>query len=137
LTVAAAVWAPTRTVRRIAGGFLAAFLLLIAGNLSDRLIDVVYAKGIFRNPALVEFARWNALSRVEVDLWGQSKAVVIDADASTYIMNVEPEHVWGTPWEGILMSRPPALANVLRPHGEFAKAGGLDMRMPSHGVPQT
>src|SRR5271166_5456876 len=130
LTVAAAVWAPTQTGRRVAVGFLAAFLLLIAGNLSDRLIDVVYAKGIFRNPALVEFARWNALSRVEVDLWGQSKAVVIDADASTYIMNVEPEHVWGTPWEGILMSRPPALANVLRPHGEFAiigPGGGIDV----------
>ncbi len=130
LTVAAAVWAPTQTGRRVAGGFLAAFLILIAGNLSDRLIDVVYAKGIFRNPALVEFARWNALSRVEVDIWGQSKAVVIDADASTYIMNVEPEHVSGTPWEGILMSRAPAVVNVLRPRGEFAiigPGGGIDV----------
>jgi hypothetical protein len=130
LTIAAAVWAPTRNGRRIAGGLLAAFLLLIAGNLSDRLIDVVYAKGILRNPAWVEFARWNALSRVEVDRWGQSKAVVIDADASTYIMNVEPEHVSGTPWERILMSRAPALANVLRPRGEFAiigPGGGIDV----------
>ncbi len=134
LTVAAAVWAPTRTVRRIAGGFLAAFLILIAGNLSDRLIDVVYAKGRFRDPAWVEFARWNALSRVEVDLWGdarnRSKTIVIDADASTYIMNVEPERVAGTPWDRILMSRAPALANVVRPHGDYAiigPGGGIDV----------
>src|SRR5580693_5992958 len=130
LTVAAGLWAPTPAGRRIAGGLLAAFLILIAANLSDRLIDVVYAKGIFRNPAWVEYARWNALSRVEVDRSGQSKVVVIDADASTYIMNVEPEQVWGTPWERILMSRPPALANVLRPHGDFAiigPGGGIDV----------
>jgi hypothetical protein len=130
LTVAAVVWAPTPTGRRIAAGLLAGFLMLIAGNLSDRLIDVVYAKGVFRNPAWVEFARWNALSRVEVDLSGHSKVVVIDADASTYIMNVEPERVWGTPWERILLSRPPALANVLRPHGDFAiigPGGGIDV----------
>ncbi len=130
LTAAAAVWAPSRVWRRVAGGALALFLMLIAGNLSDRLFDVVYAKGIFRDPAWVEFARWNALSRVEVDRQGQSKTVVIDADASTYIMNVEPEHVRGTPWQNILMSRPPALANVLRPHGEFAiigPGGGIDV----------
>ena len=130
LTMAAAVWAPTQLGRRIAGGFLAAFLMLIAGNLSDRLIDVVYAKGIFRDPAWVEFARWNALSRVEVDRQGQAKTIVIDADASTYIMNVEPEHVQGTPWERILLSRAPALANVLRPRGDYAiigPGGGIDV----------
>jgi hypothetical protein len=130
LTLAAAVWAPTRAWRRGAGALLALFLMLIAGNLSDRLFDVVYAKGMFRDPAWVEFARWNALSRVEVDRQGQNKTIVIDADASTYIMNVEPERVHGTPWKDILMSRPPALANVLRPHGEFAiigPGGGIDV----------
>ena len=128
LTVASAVWAPSRRERRLAGGLLAAFLMLIAANLSDRIIDVVYAKGVFRDPAWVEFARWNALSRVEVDRWGQDKAIVIDADASTYIMNVEPEHVRGTPWER--MYRAPALANVLRPRGDFAiigPGGGIDV----------
>jgi hypothetical protein len=130
LTLAAAVWAPTRAWRRGAGAALALFLMLIAGNLSDRLFDVIYAKGMFRDPAWVEFARWNALSRVEVDRQGQNKTIVIDADASTYIMNVEPEQVHGTRWEDILMSRPPALANVLRPHGEFAiigPGGGIDV----------
>jgi hypothetical protein len=130
LTLAAAVWAPTHAWRRGAGAALALFLMLIAGNLSDRLFDVVYAKGMFRDPAWVEFARWNALSRVEVDRQGQNKTIVIDADASTYIMNVEPEQVHGSHWQDILMSRPPALANVLRPHGEFAiigPGGGIDV----------
>jgi spermidine synthase len=130
LTVAAAVWAPSRTGRRVSGALLAAFLMLIAGNLSDALIDVVYAKGILRDPAWVEFARWNALSRVEVDRWEENKAVVIDADASTYIMNIEPEHVQGTGWEHILMSRPASLANILRPRGDFAiigPGGGIDV----------
>ncbi len=139
LTIAAAVWSPSRNLRRAAGALLAAFLMLIAGNLSDRLIDVVYAKGILRDPEWVEFARWNALSRVEVDRWQQAKAVVIDADASTYIMNVEPGQVQGSPWEKILMSAPPALANVLRPRGDFAiigPGGGVDvLRALASGSP--
>jgi spermidine synthase len=139
LAVAAAVWAPSHNGRRLAGALLAFFLILISANLSDKLIDVVYAKGVFRNPAWVEFARWNALSRVEVDRWGPAKSVVIDADASTYIMNVESDHVQGTPWEGILMSAPPALANVLRPRGNFAiigPGGGVDvLRALTNGSP--
>ena len=139
LTVAAAVWASSQTGRRVAGALLAAFLMLIAANLNDNLIDVVYAKGMFRDPAWVEFARWNALSRVEVDLQGQAKTVVIDADASTYIMNAEPEHWRDTGWERALMSAPPALANVLRPKGEFAiigPGGGVDvLRAIANGSP--
>ncbi|MHB8217186.1 MAG: spermidine synthase family protein [Candidatus Sulfotelmatobacter sp.] len=139
LTVAAAVWAPSHNGRRVAGALLAAFLLLIAGNLSDKLIDVVYAKGLFRDPAWVEFARWNALSRVEVDRMGQAKAAVIDADASTYIMNVEPEQWRNAGWGRDLMSAPPALVNVLRPHGEYAiigPGGGVDvLRALANGSP--
>jgi hypothetical protein len=139
LTGAALVWAPARKRRQFAGALLAGFLLLIAANYSGKLIDVVYAKGMFRDPAWVEYARWNALSRVEVDRQGQAKAIVIDADASTYIMNVQPEKVRGTAWEDILMSAPPALANVLRPHGDFAiigPGGGVDvLRALSAGSP--
>ncbi|HEV2689980.1 MAG TPA: hypothetical protein VGV35_15580, partial [Bryobacteraceae bacterium] len=105
-----------------------------------RLIDVIYAKGIFRDKSWVEFARWNAISRVEVDRQGDGgKAIVIDADASTYIMGVDP-HAWqGTPWQKNLMASPPALANVLRPHGEFAiigPGGGVDvLRAVANGSP--
>ena len=139
LAVAAFVWAPSAFGRRVAGGLTAVLVMLIAANHSDRLIDVVYAKGMFRDPAWVEFSRWNALSRVEVDRWGTSKAIVIDADASTYIMSAEPEGVRGTEWERILMSAPPALANVVRPHGEFAiigPGGGVDvLRAVASGSP--
>src|SRR5580658_7320883 len=138
-SVAGAAWAANVRMRKFTLGLAAALLLLIAANRSGRLIDVVYAKGMFRDKAWVEFARWNAISRVEVDRQGQAKAVVIDADASTYIMNADPRQWQGTEWENDLMSAPPALANVLRPRGEFAiigPGGGVDvLRAVANGSP--
>jgi len=139
LAIAAILWADTASARRNAGLLALAIVALTAANYSGRLIDIVYAKGIFRDPSWVEFARWNALSRVEVDRQGQAKAVVIDADASTYIMNADLSHWRGTLWEHNLMAAPPALANVLRPHGEFAiigPGGGVDvLRAVANGSP--
>ena len=117
----------------------AALLVLIALNHSGRLLDIIYAKGIFRDRSYVEFARWNAISRVEVDRQGAAKAVVIDADASTYIMNADLRQWHDTDWEKNLMSAPPALANVLRPHGDYAiigPGGGVDvLRAVANGSP--
>ncbi|HEY1678812.1 MAG TPA: hypothetical protein VGG04_13945 [Candidatus Sulfotelmatobacter sp.] len=130
LSVAAAVWAESRAMVRNAALLAIALMALIGANHNGRWIDIVYAKGMFRDPAWVEFARWNALSRVEVDRQGQAKAIVIDADASTYIMNADLAHWQGTEWEHNLMAAPPALANVLRPHGDFAiigPGGGVDV----------
>src|SRR5579863_7464757 len=139
LAAAAAVWTEISTAHKTSAGLVIAFVLLIVANHSNRLIDVVYAKGMFRDPAWVEFARWNAFSRVEVDRQGQAKAVVIDADASTYIMNAEVARWHETAWEDALMAAPPALANVLRPHGEFAiigPGGGVDvLRAVANGSP--
>src|SRR5579859_5585329 len=139
LAAAAMIWADTRPLRRNAAVLALAVVALVAANHSGRLIDVVYAKGMFRNPAWVEFAHWNALSRVEVDRQGQAKAIVIDADASTYIMNADVSQWHNTDWEADLMSAPPALANVLRPHGEFAiigPGGGVDvLRAVANGSP--
>ena len=139
LAAAAALWAKTGAARRNAALLAVALIVLTAANYSGRVIDVVYAKGRFRDPAWVEFARWNALSRVEVDRQGQAKAIVIDADASTYIMNTEVARWHETAWEDALMSAPPALANVLRPHGEFAiigPGGGVDvLRAVANGSP--
>lgn len=139
LAAAAFVWAETGAGRRNAALLALALVVLTAANYSGRLIDIVYAKGRFRDPAWVEFARWNALSRVEVDRQGQAKAIVIDADASTYIMNAEVARWHETAWEGALMSAPPALANVLRPHGDFAiigPGGGVDvLRAVANGSP--
>jgi spermidine synthase len=139
MAVASVVWSDIGRDRKIAAGVAAAFALVIAGNHSNHLIDVVYAKGMFRDPAWVEFSRWNALSRVEVDRQGQAKAIVIDADASTYIMNCDLAHWQGSEWEKDLMSAPPALANVLRPRGRFAiigPGGGVDvLRAVANGSP--
>src|SRR5215475_8665596 len=139
LGVAALIWADSDSSRRNAGLLALALVALTGANYSGRLIDVIYAKGMFRDPAWVEFARWNALSRVEVDRQGQAKAIVIDADASTYIMNAEVSRWHETEWEKDLMSAPPALANVLRPHGEFAiigPGGGVDvLRAVANGSP--
>jgi hypothetical protein len=140
MALAALVWADSRRTRNVTGAIAAVLVLLIAVNHSGRLIDVIYAKGIFRDKSWVEFARWNAISRVEVDRQGgDGKAIVIDADASTYIMNVDP-HAWqGTLWQKNLMASPPALANVLRPRGEFAiigPGGGVDvLRAVANGSP--
>jgi spermidine synthase len=139
LAIAGMVWAESRKALRNSGLLALALVVLTAANYSGRLIDIVYAKGMFRDPAWVEFARWNALSRVEVDKQGQAKAVVIDADASTYIMNADVSRWHETDWEKALMSAPPALANVLRPHGEFAiigPGGGVDvLRAVANGSP--
>ena len=140
MSLAGLVWADARRTRNVTGAIAAVLVLLIAVNHSGRLIDVTYAKGIFRDKSWVEFARWNAISRVEVDRQGDDgKAIVIDADASTYIMNVDP-HAWqGTLWQKNLMASPPALANVLRPRGEFAiigPGGGVDvLRAVANGSP--
>jgi spermidine synthase len=139
LAGATMIWAEQRNTRRNAGLVGLALTVLTAANYSGRLIDVVYAKGMFRDPAWVEFARWNAISRVEVDRQGPAKAIVIDADASTYIMNADVSQWHQTAWENALMSAPPALANVLRPHGDFAiigPGGGVDvLRAVATGSP--
>src|SRR5579862_823362 len=139
MAASATIWAASHSLRRNAALLVLALVALIGANYSGRLIDVVYAKGMFRDPAWVEFARWNALSRVEVDRQGQAKAIVIDADASTYIMNADVSKWHSTEWERDLMSAPPALANVLRPHGEFAiigPGGGVDvLRAVANGSP--
>src|SRR5437867_8763969 len=130
-SVAGAVWAVSVLARRAISVLGVATLLLIAANHSGKLIDIIYAKGVLRDPSWVEFSRWNAISRVEVDRQGDARAIVIDADASTYLMNVDPKKNWkGTEWEEHLMSAPPSLANVLRPHGDYAiigPGGGVDV----------
>ena len=128
--VAAVVLAPGARFRRSAAGLSAALVLVIALNHSGGLFDIVYAKGALRDKSKVEFARWNAISRVEVDRIGDAKAIVIDADANTYIMNADPAKWPGSLWEKNLMAAPPAIANVLRPRGTYAiigPGGGVDV----------
>jgi len=141
---AAIIWAESGSLRRWAVVLSLVMGALPAANHSGRLIDIVYAKGLRRDQPWMLFARWNALSRVEVDQAGTGKQIVIDADASTAIMNVDPQH-WGERqpsgynWKDDLMSAAPAIANVLRPRGAFAiigPGGGVDvLRAVANGSP--
>ena len=78
------------------------------------------------------------MSRVEVDQQGTGRAIVIDADAQTSLMNTDPHH-WSDDYRRKLMSAAASLANVLRPHGDFAiigPGGGVDvLRAVANGSP--
>jgi hypothetical protein len=155
MAFAAALWSDQIKMRRVAYALATVFILLIAANYSGKIIDVIYAKGVYRDPKWVEYARWNAISRIEVDTHLGGRYVVIDADATTAIMNVDPAR-WeqngsatptdtglpatsGFNWKKSLMSAAPSVANVLRPHGDFAiigPGGGVDvMRAVASGSP--
>ena len=123
LGLAAAVWSGSSGLRTAGSVLAIVFAALVVMNLHGRLFDIVYAKGMYRDPKWVEFAKWNAISRVEVDNQGGTRAIVIDADASTYIPNVDADHFRGTPWEQHLMSAAPSVVNALRPTGDFAIIG--------------
>ncbi|HLW51221.1 MAG TPA: hypothetical protein VKW06_00120 [Candidatus Angelobacter sp.] len=148
MAVAATLWAGRFAWRAPALMLAGVFAVLMAANHSGRLIDVIYAKGRFRDPKWMEYSRWNAISRIEVDSQNGFRNVVIDADASTAIMNVDPAQwdrdlpakgkpdLTGLPtqpvfnWKRSLMGAASSVANVLRPHGEFAiigPGGGVDV----------
>ncbi|HVZ18097.1 MAG TPA: hypothetical protein VG897_13325 [Terriglobales bacterium] len=140
MAAGALLWADRSWSKRIAGGLLIAFVALIAANYRGKLIDIVYAKGMRRDKPWVEFAKWNAISRVEVDSQGGAKVIVIDADASTYIMAQDPKQPWeGSDYQKNLMSAPSSVANILRPHGDYAiigPGGGVDvLRAVANGSP--
>jgi hypothetical protein len=157
MAVAAALWSGKSRLRGAALAVAAIFALLTAANNSGRLIDVVYAKGVRRDPKWIEFARWNAISRIEVNVQNGARYVVIDADATSAIMNADPAR-WdrdqpanptpthtglpvqpGFNWKKSLMAAAPSLANVLRPSGDFAiigPGGGVDvLRALANGSP--
>ena len=135
MAVAALAWCESSRQRGIAAALSVALLLVIAANHSGKLVDVIYAKGKFRPREQVLFSKWNAISRIEVDQEGLSRYIVIDADANSAIMNVDPHH-WdaadshGFIWKSDLMQTAPSVVNVLRPQGSYAiigPGGGVDV----------
>jgi len=87
--IAAIIWSATPKPRVLA---LASALLLslgIALNHSGRLADITWAKGAIRQN--VEFARWNALSRVEVDRAPDGARVIVIDDAQHAVVTVDGE----------------------------------------------
>ena len=157
MALAGAFWAGDRKIGRAARAFVVLSLAFLGWAHHGRKMDVIYAKGVLRDPTWVEFAKWNAISRIEVNNQGGSRYVVIDADATTAIMNVDPAK-WdqdqpsspapthtGIPgqgsfnWKRSLMAAAPSVANVLRPNGNFAiigPGGGVDvLRAVATGSP--
>jgi spermidine synthase len=126
---AAWVWSPNLVARRGSAVLSSVLLLAMMANHSGRIADIIWAKGVRRNN--VEFSRWNAISRVEVDRQGDgARVIVIDADANTFIMNADPQKWTGSEWQARLMATPPAVVNLLRPHGDYAvigPGGGVDI----------
>jgi hypothetical protein len=141
VAIAAMVWTTEKKFRLVGGVIAIVLLSLIAANHSYRLIDIIYAKGQRTDPDDVEFAHWNAISRVEVDIYEDgARYIVIDADANTAIPNQDPFH-WDSEAARIsLTAAAPALVNVLRPHGTYAiigPGGGIDvLRAVSAGSPK-
>ena len=136
MLLASAMWAPTPDGRKRGVLWSAILLTIIGCNYYGNLIDVVYAKGQRRDKSTgVEYVRWNAISRVEVDGHPDgSKNIIIDADAGTAIMSVDPYQWRDTDWQrtlvGVLMGTAPSVANALRPHGDYAiigPGGGVDV----------
>src|SRR3954468_18722110 len=127
--VNAAIWSVSPRSRKLSLGLTAMLVVLIALNASDRLIDVIWAKGVRRNN--VEFSRWNAISRVDVlrnDDGG--RVIKIDADAGTHIMSADLSKWQGSESQRHFMSEPPGVVNALRPHGDYAiigPGGGVDV----------
>jgi hypothetical protein len=131
MAAAGAMWSPVYRKKALLVASLCA--VLIAANLAThgRLADIVYAKGARRSRSWTEFSKWNAISRVEVDnLGGDSRNIVIDADASTSLMHADPEDWTDPEWRKDLMEAAPSTVNVLRPHGDYAiigPGGGVDV----------
>jgi hypothetical protein len=127
--VNAVLWSVSPRSRKLSLGLAAILVALIALNASNRLMDVIWAKGVRRNN--VEFSRWNAISRVDVlrnDDGG--RVIKIDADAGTHIMSADVSKWQGSEWQRHFMSEPPAVVNALRPHGDYAiigPGGGVDV----------
>lgn len=156
MAVSAVLWAGDRRMSRAARGLAVLTVALFAWSHYGHKFDVIYAKGALRDPQWVEFAKWNAISRIEVNNQNGARYVVIDADATTAVMNVDPAKwgedqtsslpthtgipaVGGFNWKRNLMAAAPSLANVLRPQGAFAiigPGGGVDvLRAVANGSP--
>ncbi len=138
---ASAVWSAGREMRKRALLIVAGLVVVIGANMIWGFVDVIYAKGVrLSHLAKIEFVRWNAISRVEVDLKkDQSRWIVIDADANSALMNVDP-HAWQGVRQKNLMAAAPAIANVIRPRGSYAiigPGGGVDvLRAVANGSPR-
>lgn len=127
----AAIWfnlAGSQTGRVLAVALALAMVALIAYNGRQHLIDIRYAKGNPLPPEL--FSAWNSFSRIGVTKGDESGlSIVIDADASTSIPNLDLEHLTASQRFNLLR-RGPGFAYGLRPGAKaliIGPGGGYDV----------
>ncbi len=129
--VSAAVWfhlavIPRGRVLSVLLGLL--LVALITYNSKSSLIDVKFAKG--QKIANEEFVRWNSFSRIALKRQPDgARLIVIDADANTYLADVDFNHL--TPEQRFNLTYPgPGFAYLLRPGAKtviIGPGGGLDV----------
>ncbi len=130
MAAAAAVWSENKTGRNVGLRMALVMLGLAVLNWNGDLVEIRFVRSAGREPPKVVFSKWNAISRVEVREIGGGLYMVIDADASTAIMNQDVETMRRPEWRGRFLGASSATANVLRPQGAFAiigPGGGVDV----------
>ena len=130
MALASAVWAEARTQRNTGLRMAGVVLALIVVSLFRGAPEVHNVRPVSRQRPEIEFAKWNAISLVQVQLLGHARYMVIDSAAQTAIMNVEPQKMHEPEMRHRIFSGVPAVANVLRPHGDYAiigPGGGVDV----------
>ncbi len=129
--LAAVIWADTKVHLTVSMAIVVLLMSLLAANHSQTFIDVVFEKGTKDRYLFGEFAKWNAISRVEVrGGWDEhDKWADIDADASTLIASADP----GDPKSISYVEKwapSSTMLDVLRPTGKYAiigPGGGIDV----------
>ncbi|HXE91829.1 MAG TPA: hypothetical protein VNK82_12805 [Terriglobales bacterium] len=130
MAVASAVWAANRAQRNTGLRMAVVMLALIALRLAGGTPDVQYVRAMNREQPKVLFARWNAISLVQVQELRRALYMVIDSDAQTAIMNIPPESARQPETRRRILSGVPAVVNALRPQGDYAiigPGGGVDV----------
>ena len=141
MALGAVVWSAQWRGRMAGAALLICCVATIAIDNSSPLGKTIYAKHMSRKPYWVEYSRWNAISRIDVVREENgSKWIIIDADAGTRIMHIDPSRWADAARNTDLMKSAPAVSNLLRPQGEFAiigPGGGLDvLRAAASGSPK-
>ena len=129
--LAAVIWSDTKVQLAISAGMVVVLLSALAANHSQTFIDVVFEKGTKDRYLFAEFAKWNAISRVEVrGGWDEhDKWADIDADASTLIASADPADPKSISYVE-KWAPSSTLLDVLRPTGKYAiigPGGGIDV----------
>jgi hypothetical protein len=129
--LAAVIWADTKVHLTVSLAMVVLLASLLAANHSQTFIDVVFEKGTKDRYLFGEFAKWNAISRVEVrNGWdAPGKWADIDADASTLIASADPADPKSISYVE-KWAPSSTMLDVLRPTGKYAiigPGGGIDV----------